>query len=302
MILERTDWNGDDDGKGDSVGRNAFAYICWPDQTYLKNSILDCIRVRDDSYLQFYRYPGFGADTISRDHIGAIIVAFYVNRDWKELDWILDNLPWRLSRKYTQTLDFWLWQTALKYRRNWKRYLFEYLFLFLVMSMFLFVIPWNFLVRLVLGIKRVNLYDNPKFVKFEEKSWKWYLNRTLYPHYALFLLAWQIKILSKSWFKKIVQFLLRFESRNIVIDAILGKEISNAKWKHFRPVTSFIWSRRIDNVDDVVMRPMMDTESKFNDLNRGLLDYLYYRIDRIMLEFDDTIVESIKSGNKIIQY
>ena len=71
MLLER-DWS---DGKGDSVGRNAFAYICWPNETWLKDTILQCVKMGDDGFVQFYRYPGKGGDTMSRDHVGAILLA-----------------------------------------------------------------------------------------------------------------------------------------------------------------------------------------------------------------------------------
>lgn len=295
MILERLGYGSD--GIGDSVGRNAFAYICWPDAYYLKDSILRCIKMGDDGFLQFYRYPDHGADTMSRDHVGAIILAFYINRDKEELKWILDNLPWRISRKHSQTIDFWLWQKSVK----WKSFWLSQVFYILNIIFFSIVIPFNWIIRKIIGIKKINL-DNPKFIKFQEKSWKWYLWKTLYPHFALFLLSWQIKILPGSWLKWILQKLLLLESGNMVIDGVLGKKLSEETWKSYKPTTSFIWARRIDNADDVQLRRMNETESEFNDLNRGMLDYLYFQIDRIMLEFDDGIVEKVKKKQEIIQY
>lgn len=296
MLLERLGYG--DDGKGDSVGRNAFAYICWPNAPFLKESILRCIKMGDDGYLQFYRYPGKMADTMSRDHVGAIILAFYINRDEEELKWILDNLPWRISRKYSQTIDFWLWQKSIKWKSFWS----AQLFYLINILFFLIVIPWNFLIRKIIGIKKIDLDNDPKFIKFQEKTWKWYLWKTIYPHFALFLLAWQIKILPGSRLKWILQKLLLLESVNVVIDAVLGKKISKEEWTEFKPTTSFIWSRRMENVDDIMLRRMTEEESVANDLNRGMLDYLYFQIDKIMLEFDDEIVEKIKNGEEIIQY
>jgi hypothetical protein len=296
MILERLGYG--EDGIGDSVGRNAFAYITWPDASFLKESILQCIRERDDGYLQFYRYPGRGGDTMSRDHVGAIIVALYINRDKKELDRILDNLPWRISRKHSQTVDFWLWQKSIK----WKSFWVAQLFYILNISFFLIVIPWNYLIRKIIGIKKIDLDENPKFIKFQEKTWRWYLQKSIYPHFALFLLVWQIKILPGSWIKWALQKLLLLESNNIAIDAVLGKRISEEEWREFKPTASFIWSRRMDSSDDIQLRRLTEEESKFNDLNRGMLDYLYFQIDKIMLEFDEKIVESVKNGQKIINY
>lgn len=297
MLLENLGWG--DGGKGDSVGRNAFAYVCWPDASFLKDSILKCIKMGDDGYLQFYRYPGEMADTMSRDHVGAIILAFHINRDRDELRWVLDNLPWRISRKHSQTIDFWLWQKSIK----WKSFWFAQLFFLINILFFLIVIPYNWIIRRIIGIKKIDpLTSDEKFIKFREKTWKWYLWKSIYPHFALFLLAWQIKILPGSWLKWILQRILLLESGNIVIDGILGKKINEENWKSYEPITSFIWSRRLENSDDILFRRMSNQESEFNDLNRGMLDYLFFQIDKIMLEFDDAIIEKVKKKQEIIKY
>ena len=296
MLMENLGWG--DNGKGDAIGRNAFAYICWPNAFFLKESILKCIKLRDDGFIQIYRYPNWGGDTISRDHVGAIVVAFYINRDWEELDNVLNNLPWRLSRKYSQTVDFWLWHRSLKYRSFWL----AQIFYLINVLFFIFTIPWNFFVRKILRIKKIKNLEDAKFIHFPAKSWKWRLHKTLYRHFALFLLAWQIKILPKSWLKWLLQKLLLLESNNAVISAVLGRPITKEQRESFEPITSFIWSRRLDTADDILLRYMSDDESRFNDLNRGMLDYLYYRIDEIMLNFDDKIVDSIKNDDKIVKF
>ena len=291
MILERVGWG--DDGKGDSIGRNCFAYICFPNEKWLKETILQCIKHRDDGYLQFYRYPGKGGDTMSRDHVGSIILALYINRD-PELNWILDNIPWKISRKYSQTIDFWLWHRALKYQKM--KWFLSQIFYFLILIQFIFIIPWNFLIRSLAGIKKLNISD----LQHEEiKGWRKIVANWAYPHYALYLLAWQVKVLNNSWFKKMIQLLLRIESGNRVIDAILGKRLDD---NIYFPMTSFIWSRRLDTSDDILLRPLTESERKYNDLNQAMLDYLYFGIDKIMLEYDDQIIRAIKDNSAIIGY
>lgn len=293
ILLERLGWS---DGKGDSSGRTAFAYICYPNESFLKDAILRCVKVRDDSYIQFYRYPDYGADTMSRDHVGAIILALYINRDFDELDFILKNLPWRLSRKYTQTIDFWLWQKTLFYRDRWHRWSWAYCFILLTFVQFALIVPWNFIIRMIIGAKKI---DSTNFVYKKPAKWRRVLNKICYPQFALFLLAWQVKVLPKSIFKWFLQKLLSIESGNIVIDAVLGKKIDKID---YTPTTSFIWSRRMNNFDDITLRKMTDEESAYNDLNRCMIDYLYFGIDRIMLESPDEIIRSIKTKNQIITY
>lgn len=297
ILLERLGWT---DGKGDSVGRTAFAYVCYPNESFLKDAILRCVKVRDDSYVQFYRYPDYGADTMSRDHVGAIILALYINRDFDELDFILKNLPWRLSRKYTQTVDFWLWQKTLFYRDRWHRWIWANSFILLTFVQFLLIVPWNRLIRLILGIKKYDPFDpDTKFKVFRPWSIGWMLKKSIYPHFALFLLVWQLRVMPKSIFKWLLQRLLSIESGNIVIDAVLGKKIDPSKYK---PVKPFIWGGRVENDADLPVRPMTDEEAAYNDLNKCMIDYLYFGIDRIMLESPDEIIRSIKNKKEIITY
>ena len=96
-----------------------------------------------------------------------------------------------------------------------------------------------------------------------------------------------------------IQLLLRIESGNRVIDAILGKRLDD---NIYFPMTSFIWSRRLDTSDDILLRPLTESERKYNDLNQAMLDYLYFGIDKIMLEYDDQIIRAIKDNSAIIGY
>lgn len=290
MILENTSWGF---GEGDAVGRNAFAYICWPNESWLKSSIMQCVKQRDDTYIQFYRYPEYGADTMSRDHVGAIMLALYINQDWDELNWILDNLPWRLSRKYRQTIDFWLWHRTLRYNSRWL----GQLFLVTVLVQLVFIVPWNFLWRLILGIKKVRLEELPVEYNWWG-SWKRKANKLIYPHFALFLLAWQVKTIRSSCLKSLVNWLGRIESGNVVIDWLFGKKRTLKDYQSYLPTSSFIWARRVDTADDVELRPLTEDEARFNDLNKGMLDYLYFEIDKI----HPGLFSLIKENNPIIQY
>lgn len=293
MIRENLGWG--DNGKGDSVGRNAFAYICWPNQSWLKDSILQCVKVRDDSYVQFYRYPNEGADTMSRDHVGAILLALYINRDI-ELNNILENLPWRLSRNHTQTIDFWIWTKILQASKKWKYWLSQIFFVLIILQ-FLIILPWNALIRAILQVKK---YDNLNLPEYKPLSgWRKKLSLTLYPQYALFLLSWQIHVSSNSILKTLTKNLVRLESGNIVIDHLLGKPINDIDYTNFKSCTSFIWSRRLDSLDDVQIEFQ---KMEYNDLNLSLLQYLYFRIDKIMIEYDNSIIESMKKNCSIIIY
>jgi len=290
--------------KGDSIGRNAFAYIFWPNDPYLKDTLMSCVKVRDDGYVQFYRYPGEGADTMSRDHVSAIILALYVNRDREELLRILNNLPLQLSRRYWQTLDFWLWQKALKAELEGKtvrRFILRELFLLLNLLMFVVVIPWNFTLRKILGVKR---YDTAEIPTREFKLWtgarRWIYQKLLYPHFALYNLVWMVRTLRGQ--NSLLSKLLMLECQNFVLKAALGRKIKKTEYDSYTPTNGFQWAGVFDSGVDRIPRILTEEETLYNDIMKGNLDYHYYGIDDIMLNYDDSIVGFIKSNKQIVQY
>jgi hypothetical protein len=292
-LEEGTPWS-----KGDSIGRNAFFYIFHPNVFWLKKTLLSCVKQRDDGYVQFYRYPNEGAETMSRDHVSAIILALYLNRDYTELKWILDNLPLQLSRRYWQTLDFWLWQKTLKAEidENFiKRFVLRESFFLLNFLLFLFTVPWNFILRFLLQVKRIT----PQTKLTPQPKWKkWIYQKLIYPHYALYNLSWMIWSLKGQ--NSLLSWLLRLEAKNPVLKAQLGKPLTKKDYERYQPLGSFQWAGTLDNMIEWVPRVLTEEESKENDICKSNLDYFYYRYSEIMQRFDNQIIEKIKQNQPII--
>lgn len=286
---------------GDAVGRNAFMYIFHPDQSWLKETLLACIKTRDDSFVQMYRYPNRGADTMSRDHVSAIIIALFINRDWVELEWVLDNLPLQLSRRYWQTPDFWLWQRALKARieqKPLKYRILRQLFFLTVMVQFVLILPWNWLIRSLVRVKKIKIGS-----EFQPLTgWrKWAYQKLIYPHFALYNMAWQNLTLKLNP-HSILARMLRLEAQNPVIKAILGREITQEEYDGFVSTNTFQWAGTHDTGVDREVRELKPSERKFNDINKSNLDYFWFGIDKIMLNGKERLVAEIKHGNNIIFY
>lgn len=299
MILEdrNAPWT-----KGDSVGRNAFAYIFWPNQSFLKDTLMSCIKTRDDGYVQFYRYPNEGAKDMSRDHVSAIILALYINRDRTELEYVLNNLPLQLSRRYWQTPDFWLWQKALKAELGGNRvqyWILKQLFFLLNTFLFCIIVPWNWFIKSVLFVKKYDLTNLENF-----KGWTgvkaWMYQKLLYPQFALYNMAWMVRTLRGQ--NSVLSSILKVEAGNFVIKAILGKKISKEEYGSYIPINGFQWAHIIETGRDIVPRLLTKEETAYNDIMQGNLDYLYFGMDKIMLEYDDVLVEKIKNNEPIIFY
>lgn len=304
ILLESRAWWGDY-GKGDSVGRTAFAYITYPNERWLKDAILQCVKQRDDTYVQFYRYPNEGADTMSRDHVGAIILALWINQDWSELDWILDNIPLRLSRRYRQTLDFWLWIQCLKAIRKGKKYakILCNIFYFTNILLFLVTIPWNWILRRILRVKTLKV-EQVEVENKKLKGWEKNLSKLIYPSFALFLLCWQVRILPESGVKGLLKDLLLMdvERENVVLRALLGAQITQEEYSSFKSINAFRWSIRYDRLCNIEPKLISEYEVRFNDINQDMLDYVYYGLDKIVIDMDPKLLERIKNNQSLIFY
>ncbi len=294
----------------DGLGRNAFLYINYPNQKWLKESLFKCIKQRDDSFIQFYRYPGKGADHQSRDHVAGVILALYLNKDWKELEFILDNLPWRISRRYTQTIDFWLWQRTLRFELKQKhgiKNLLSYTWLFLILLQSALVIPINFIIRKLLNIRVLNLEDFPnENVQQFKGSLKKILSKLIYPQFSLFTLTFQLMTIKKgSLINKLIRKILIQDinkKNNLVLNYLLSnKPITTTQYNRYKGLTSFIWSRRLDTTDEVYINKMNDNEKQSNDINQSMLDYCYFQLDKILYVFPHTF-EKFKHDKNILDY
>jgi len=289
---------------GDTVGRNAFMYIFHPNEAWLKDTLMSCIKIRDDGMVQFYRYPNLGAETMSRDHVSAIILALYINRDYAELKLILDNLPLQLSRRYWQTVDFWLWQKALDAEINQKpikRFILRELFFGLNLIMFAVTMPWNFIIRTLLSVKTIEPREINEFNGSTESKWKqWIYQKLLYPQFSLYNTAWMVRSLKPQG--SFLATILKLEARNAVIKAILGNEITNDEYESYTPISGFQWAGVLDQYIDQIPRKLDADEVKFNDLTKANLDYFYFGLDKIMLNSHDKIIEKIKTNHPLIFY
>lgn len=297
LLEESNDWS-----KGDSLGRNAFMYIFHPNEKWLKDTLMKCVKKRDDGLIQFYRYPNWGADTISRDHVGAVILALYINRDWEDLRFILKDLPLQLSKRYWQTLDFWLWQRSLYFEiqgKKWKFWIFRQLFFLLTLVQMILIVPWNFILRKLLGLVKFDPGSAP--TKKLLTGWKkWVYQKMIYPKYALYNLVWSCFSLNLNKYSLLTK-LINLEADNPVLKAILGREISEEEFYNYVPIGSFQWAGSLDNGIEWIPRTLDKGEHKFNDLTYSNLCYFYYGIDRIMKQ-NPTIHSKVKNNENIIFY
>lgn len=257
----------EEDGKHDALFRTSLAYLIYGDKKFY-DAIMSCF-VLENGLLKVYRHRDYGSDTVSRDQIAAALVALKLRGNYHDVKFIVENLKWKLSNRFNQTLDFYFWQKSLLCNRK-----FANIFYIITFFMFLFVIPWNYVIRKIVGLKSV---DQKKFIPdqfFNLSNWKQKAIKMMYPTFALFLLALQIKAAPTTFLKSVVQnlVLLEVEPSNHFIRNALNKKSMDKSYISMRGIR---WNDRLDQSNDNGLRLMKRDEIGRYDFDRDLLIFSY---------------------------
>jgi hypothetical protein len=271
------------DGKGDALWRTSIAYIIYK-RKELIGGITSCfkgITTEDNEYIQVYRYPEEGFEkTTSRDQIAAALIALCeVNTvdNLVSLHYLTQNLKWRISEKYTQTIDFNIWLEALKNMLQ-KKMFWVNIYYILSIMMIIPIIFWNKFFRLIGNFKSKS---QENFRSFPTKSLSLHRRiaaKVLYPTYAFFLWCWQIRVLPDNWYKFYLQklMLIECEKSNYVLRILLGEDASKfeTEFENYKSMRGLRWNARLDDSTNDGMRICTDKEILCNDIDKDLFKYL----------------------------
>lgn len=260
--------NWEEDGKHDALFRTSLAYMIYGEQRML-DAIKSCF-VIENGKLRVYRHKDYGSETVSRDQIAAAFIALKLRGNYQDLRHYITHLKWKLSDRFNQTLDFYFWQKSLLCNRFYAN-----MFYIVTMLFFLFVIPWNYSIRKIVGLKSVNQRDFKADQFFILPKWKQKLIKLMYPTFALFLLALQIKVAPltplKIFTKRLV--LKEVEGSNYFIRNVLKHE--NFIDKDYISMRGIRWNDRLDQSNDNGLRLMHRDETGQYDFDRDLLIFSY---------------------------
>lgn len=105
-----------DNGKGDCIGTTADAYRAYHEGMFIEG-ILECFPyVKEGDYVQAYRHPsliGVVPNTMSRDHVAYALYILKYSGRYEELLILAEYLRWKISDKYSFSLDLWLYKSAV---------------------------------------------------------------------------------------------------------------------------------------------------------------------------------------------
>ena len=262
-----------DNGEGDALWRTGIAYITNPLDKY-KKGILRAFRKKENGKYQACRCnPFFGENDVSRDQIIIAWSALYINGDIDELTDFVKNTPYRLSKRYIQTITMWFWGRGLT-GNKFAAWLGQF-FLSLELSISIIV---NIIIK-----KLVNYKDYPSEVlermmsepvpeetwrekgeklryEFLNTKWKTQLWKMNFPGYGLHLAAWANYTGPNNIFKKYNNFLINIDMSkyNLLLKLLIGQDVTEDEINNFKTREEWCWSSRFDKANRGRILPVDD--------------------------------------------
>jgi hypothetical protein len=286
-------WQAPDDiGQGDALLRTGRAYLAWK-RPEMKAGMLSCFRKFEMiNFKGKYWYQGARApqrhqeDDVSRDQLSGFLYSMFINGDKEEIFEILKHTPFRISRRFIMTPDFWLWTKAIQ-GKKWAEVLWH---ISNILTLPILLHVWNRFINLTLGYKEIDQKDY-KPEKAQEKHAKFnkiqkFLDTTFYPSYATHHICWYLECVPDSFLKRCVQkiVLWQVEKGNYLERLLCGdKTVTQEDIDSYIPMTEYRWSTKLDLNDfgSIRIPEPWDTDMieklKVNKLDTDMLLTLWER-------------------------
>lgn len=291
MLRQSHDWNPNELGEGDSIGRTFISYFNYGDERFLEG-IEKCWVKKESNwfwkllgkkyYYQGYRYPTHYDEDLSRDHLTYTIISFkysgYYSKD--KLKEFIKHLRFRISKKFTFTIGLWLWSRAMYGSK-----ICEWLFYTIEIPIFKITKLWNKIIYKKAPFEEEDSQDNWIKIQNELKPKRIIkLASLLYPIYALHNKSWQIYLMPDSKRKRKLQKICLdiVPKYNYVIKILLGDKESFTKedvW-NYKSMTSSRWTGILNPwINDRDMNIIKDEKLlEFNVLDVDYVRKLYNTI------------------------
>jgi hypothetical protein len=293
VMCQNHSYNPDGDfGEGDSIGRTldgylawrkSDSYIIWGKEKFVK-AVKRCFVYKIDEkknpnklYIQGYRHPNrvnVKYNDMSRDHILYMLIFMKLVND-PSLDELIKHLRWKISDKFSFTVDSWIFMKSLKKNNKFHRFIY-YL---IKIPLLFFSVIWNKIIFLIGGFKKEVHQDNfvPKS-KQELSKWKLFWRKIIYPIYSLLQTGFQLYVLPNSIGKRVMKKigLWGTPNQNFVMKILFGGKVSEKEVYLYKSMSGGRWSGILNDINDRNLRII--TNPKYleaNVLDVDLLHALY---------------------------
>jgi hypothetical protein len=266
----------EDYGRGDSIKRTFLAWFCYQKEELYK-AILQNVK-EDGKRIRVNRHPERLDDTMSRDHLTFLFAALKLKGDTKYLKSVVRKLPWKISDRFNQTIDFWLWSRVLA-GNFWLYPIYS-----LVMATMMGAIAiWNNTINLIAGYNREQSQED--YVNGSNSTltrWQFHCKSARVPSFVIYYHIWQIYVLPNGIFKRALQFIasLCVHRYNWVLK-LLTKKWNGPTVKDledYKPMSSNRWTAIMNETNTWDLHVIKDPQR----IESNVLDKdLFYRLMQI---------------------
>lgn len=235
MMRERTH------DSGDNLWRTSIAFITYKDPV-LKDGMLSCTKWISPKHVQYYRSFEQTDTDVSRDQVTMFLVAMALSGE--DVNKYLKATKWKLSKRFSLTIDMWLWMKALGGNKFAQK---------------------MFFVTQIPIAKIYHLWNQSG------------LSKKKFPAYASHLLAWQIYALNddSKYQKSLGEIVMKLaDDDNYLVKLLLDLPVSKEQVENVKPTTDFKWQRN-KSEKAKYCRELSPKEAEFNTIDVDVLKVIF---------------------------
>ena len=266
---------------------------------------------REEKYwYQGSRYVDrYREDDVSRDQVILALTALKFNDDEKELKELVDHLPKRLSRRFKMSFVLRYWMKAVSRNSRWYTFWFHFFELMELVPSVMINKTLRPLARRAKQYDSTWYMDhNPRQPFWHEdwstgkRQWMWisnpqslpwvnnghkltnnfkhdletnkfrrFIDKILYPGYALHLTSWLVSLTNSTVMKQMLQKLICWEAEdnNLLIRMLMTRHPTQKQIDQYQPLEGFRWSSRMDGTSN--FNYLTGDNAHYNTLDKDLL-------------------------------
>lgn len=226
---------------GDCLWRTSIAYITYKDEV-LKDGMVNCTKWISSKHVQYYRSVEQNDNDVSRDQVTMFLVAMALNGE--DVKKYIKATKWKLSKRFSLTIDMWLWMKALGGSKFAQKMFF------------------------------VTQIPIAKVYQLWNKSG---LSKKKFPAYASHLLAWQIYVLNDKtkYQKSLAEIVSKLADHdNYLVRLLLDLPVSQEQVENVKPTTDFQWQRN-KREKALYCRELTPEEAEYNTIDVDVLKRVF---------------------------
>jgi len=271
---------------GDCIGNTVDAYLAYEYEPFVQ-AVKNCYKFKTNKkgklYLQGYRHPiHFDREynDMSRDHICYTLIMMKLAGETETLKMLSKGLRWKISDKYTFTVDMWLWMKGIAGNK-----LALFLYYIIMIPVTLLSVLWNKIIYALGGFGKEVHQD--KFIPKADKDLskrKLFFRKLIYPIYAIYQQSFVLYVtpdsIGKSILKKI--FLWNIDKQNFMLRIMFGGTVNEDDVYDYKSMTGTRFTSYLSDLNDREYLSIIKDPKRLeaNVIDVDLLRKMYIKIGK----------------------